>query len=118
MGPLGGRPIYRSADLPMGPTASSLRCGNSSLDGEVGSRGYLLIPRPRRGWLPTIYMRRGAPFQSSQHQHNIHPSKRDVVSLSCRGLRTRGVRVRVVVRGLRVFMEGPVCVLLSLYVIL
>ena len=118
MGPVRGQPAYRSADLPMGPTASSLRRGNSSLDGEVGSRGYLLIPRPRRGWLPNIYMRGGAPFQASQHQHNIHPSKRDVVSFSCRGLRTRGVQVRVVVQGLRVFMESPVCLLLSLYVIL
>ena len=54
----------------------------------------------------------------SQHQHNTHPSKRDVVSFSCRGLRTRGVRVWVVVRGLRVFVESLVCLLLSLYVIL
>ena len=44
--------------------------------------------------------------------------RRDVVSFSFRGLRTRGVRVRVIVRGLRVFMESPVCLLPSLYVIL
>ena len=66
-----GGPTGRPADLPMGPTASSLRRGSSSLDGEVGSRGYLLIPRPRRGWLPTIYMRGGAPFQDiTKHPSN------------------------------------------------
>ena len=47
-----------------------------------------------------------------------HSYKQDVVSFCCRGLRTRGVWVQVVVRGLRVFMESPVYLLLSLYVIL
>ena len=68
VGPVGGQPPYRQADLPMGPTASNLRRGSSSLDGEVGSRGSLLNSRPRRGWLPSIYMRGGAPFLSSHHQ--------------------------------------------------
>ena len=65
VGLVGGQPTYRPANLAMGPTASNLRRGSSSLDGEVGSRGSLLNSRPRRGWLPPIYMRGGAPFQAS-----------------------------------------------------
>ena len=65
VGPVGGRPTYRSADLATGPTASNLRRGSSSLDGDVGSRRPVHNSRPSKGWLPTIYMRGGAPFQAS-----------------------------------------------------
>ena len=67
VGPLGGR----AADLPMGPTTLSLRRGSSSLDGEVGSRCPVHNSRPWRGWLPSIYMRAGAPFQDiTKHRSN------------------------------------------------
>ena len=46
MGPIGGRPTYRPADLAMGPTTFSLRRGTLSLDGEVGSRRPLLEFKP------------------------------------------------------------------------
>jgi len=47
----------------MGPTAFELQCGISSLAPKVGSGENLLSSRPRRGWLLSIYMRGGAPFQ-------------------------------------------------------
>ena len=47
----------------MGPIAFRFRCGSSSLDDEVGSRGSTPISRPGKGWLPSINMRGGAPFQ-------------------------------------------------------
>ena len=63
-GPSGmaGRPPW-SADQPMGPTTFRLRRGSSPLDGKVGSRGFILNSKPSRGWLPSINMRGGAPFQ-------------------------------------------------------
>jgi len=33
------------------------------LDDEVGSRGSMPISWPNKGWLPSINMRGGAPFQ-------------------------------------------------------
>ena len=63
------------ADLPLGPTASSLRRGSSSLDGEVGSRSLVHNSRPSKGWLPSIYMKGGAPFQATHiHQANTYYS--------------------------------------------
>ena len=56
-------PAGWSADQPMGPTSLSLWRGTPSLDGEVGSGRLQLKSRPRRGWLPSINMRGGAPFQ-------------------------------------------------------
>ena len=66
VGLVGGRPTYRPADLDMGPTTSNLRCGSSSLDGEVGSRGSLLNSRPRRGWLPLFILGEGLHFKHHQ----------------------------------------------------
>ena len=76
-----GGPSGRPADLPMGPTASSLRCDNSSLYGEVGSRRPMHNSRPSKGWLPTIYMRGGAPFQASPSIQAIKLLSQDVIHL-------------------------------------
>ena len=74
-------PTGRPADLPMGPTSSSLRRGSSSLDGEVGSRSPVHNSRPSKGWLPSIYMRGGAPFKSSPSIQAIKLLSQDVVHL-------------------------------------
>ena len=63
MGPAHGRPTTIVSRRSMGPTAFELRRGISSLAPNVGSGENLLISRPRRGWLPSINMRGGAPFQ-------------------------------------------------------
>ena len=76
VGPVGGRPTY-----PRGPPASSLRRGSSSLDGEVGSRRPMHNSRPSKGWLPTIYMRGGAPFQASPSIQAIKLLSQDVIHL-------------------------------------
>ena len=81
VGPLRGRPPYRPTDLSLGPTASSLLRGSSSLDGEVGSRSPVHNSRPSKGWLPSIYMRGGAPFQSSPSIQAIKLLSQDVVHL-------------------------------------
>ena len=36
------------------------------------SRGLLFISRPRRGWLPSIYMRGGAPFEVMEEMEELH----------------------------------------------
>ena len=76
-----GGPTGRPADLPMGPAALSLRRGSSSLDNEVGSRWFMHNSRPRRGWLPSIYMRGGAPFQASNLSSQNTSSKQSSYSL-------------------------------------
>ena len=121
VGPLGGRPTYLVGRPAHGPhrLQSSM---SHSLNGSLS----------RFKWFPTellaeervapLYIYEGRGSISSIQSHPNHPSnpnpRRDVVSFSCRGLRTRGVQVRVVVQGLRVFMESLVCLLPSLYVIL
>jgi len=70
VGPLRGRPPYRPTDLSLGPTASSLLRGSSSLDWEVGSRRPVHNSRPSMGWLPTIYEGRGSISSITKHPSN------------------------------------------------
>jgi len=61
-----------SGDGPWSADAFELRRGSSSLDGEVSSRRFLPISWLRRGWLPSIYMRGGAPFEVMEEMEELH----------------------------------------------
>ena len=80
VGPLGGRPTYLVGRPAHGPH----RLQSVTWHSLIGSSSQF----------------KGSHAQS-KHLNQHHPSnsnpRRDVVSFSCRGLRTRGVRVRVVV---------------------
>ena len=110
VGPLGGRPA-----CPWAPPPSVFDV--SLPDWFLKSVQWVSywFPGRAKGSSPLYIWREGLHFKHlTIQQYHFNP-RRDVVSFSCRGLRTRGVRVRVVVRGLRVFMESPVCLLPSLY---
>ena len=72
-GPSGvvGRPAH-------GPHSLQAPRGCPLLVSYVGSRRNMPVPRARRGWLPPIYMRGGAPFQDMEemedphHQYKLH----------------------------------------------
>ena len=118
VGPLGGRPTHLVGRPAHGPHHLQASTWHSLIGSQCRFKWFLArFLAEQRVALLYIY-EGGAPFQSSHNiQSHLNP-RRDVVIISCRGLRTRRVWIRVVVRGLTVFMESPVCLLSSLYVIL
>jgi hypothetical protein len=120
-GPVGqahGHPTMWSADGPPPP-----------LSFDVVSPHWLLTSVQGRtcsfhgrgeGGSPLYIWGKGLNFKTWEESLNTQHLKKhsqDVVfTFSCRGLRTSGVHVWVIVRGLRVFVKSPVCLLPSLYV--
>ena len=66
VGPAHGRPITLVGRWPLGPTSFELQHSVSLLALNIVSVEDLPISQPKRGWLPSIYMRGGAPFQDME----------------------------------------------------
>jgi len=66
-GPSGvvGRPAH-------GPHRLQAPRGCPLLVSYVGSRRNMPVSRLRRGWLPPIYMRGGAPFSTMEEMEDLH----------------------------------------------
>ena len=113
VGPLWGRPPCPWAPLPSGFDVALLDWLTTSVPEApcwIHGRG--------EGGSPLYIWGEGLHFTHHQASKQSSYSLKMKFIFSCRGLRTWGVQVRVVVRGLRVFVESPVCLLPSLYVIL
>jgi len=68
---MAGQPPWMVAGS-VGPTAFRLRRVTPLLAPYVGSRRNMLYSCPWRGWLPSIYMRGGAPFQDMEEMEDLH----------------------------------------------
>ena len=116
MGPLDGRPTTLVGRRPSRPRRLQASTCHSLIGSQWRFKESHAQILAEEGVAPLYkYEGRGS---ISKHPSNQGRIRGDVVSFSCRGLRIRGVHVRVVVRDLKVFMERPVCLLPSLYVML